>query len=168
MSFFILIFSFICISPQLHATSETTEKPIRVYVDMVADLFHAGHVNFLKQAHAHGDYLIVGLHSDEVCTDYKRKPILTLEERIASVSACRYVDEVISHAPLVVTDEYLDKHKIDVVIHGDDFDEEIIRRFYGAPIDRGIFKTVPYTEGISTSEILRRILSRKSEELFSK
>jgi cytidyltransferase-like protein len=38
----------------------------RVYVDMVADLFHYGHVNFLKQARQFGDYLLVGIHSDKV------------------------------------------------------------------------------------------------------
>ena len=37
----------------------------RVYVDMVADLFHYGHVNFLRQAKSHGDFLLVAVHSDE-------------------------------------------------------------------------------------------------------
>ena len=33
---------------------------IRVYSDMTADLFHYGHVEFLKKAQALGDYLLVG------------------------------------------------------------------------------------------------------------
>ena len=150
--FFILIFSGLWIKKQ------TTQK--RVYVDMVADLFHCGHVNFLKKARQHGNYLIVGLNSDEDCAGYKRKPIMNLQERVDSVKACRYVDEVLPNAPLVITDEWIKKHKIDVVVHGDDFDKEKIRKYYAAAIDKGIFKTVPYTKGISTTEILNRIKQR--------
>ena len=39
---------------------------IRVFADMVADLFHYGHVEFLKQARALGDYLLVGICGDGV------------------------------------------------------------------------------------------------------
>lgn len=136
----------------------------RVYVDMVADLFHAGHIEFLKQARAFGDYLIVGLDSDEVCASYKRRPILTLEERVKVVEACRFVDEVIPNVPLVLTDALIEKYHIDVVIHGDDFDKAKLDKYYGAAIRRGIFVTVPYTKGISTTDIIRRIRSRKPEE----
>ena len=38
----------------------------RVYADMVADLFHYGHVSFLKKARALGDYLAVGVHADDL------------------------------------------------------------------------------------------------------
>ena len=44
------------------------EAMMRVYADMTADLFHAGHVEFLKKARALGDYMIVGLMSDEDIT----------------------------------------------------------------------------------------------------
>lgn len=53
---------------------------------MVADLFHYGHVEFLRKVRAPGDYLLVGIHSDDVVVPYKRKPILTMEERIAVVA----------------------------------------------------------------------------------
>ena len=56
---------------------------------MTADLFHFGHVNFLKQASEIGDYLIVGIHSDETVQNYKRPPIITMKERIAVVASCR-------------------------------------------------------------------------------
>ena len=46
---------------------------------MVADLFHYGHVNFLKQCSELGDCLIVGIHSDKDVESYKRKPILTMD-----------------------------------------------------------------------------------------
>lgn len=140
------------------ACYELTAK--RVYVDMVADLFHPGHVSFLQKARQFGDYLIVGLISDEVCKDYKRLPIMTLQERVDAVSACKWVDEVIPASPLYLTAEFLDEHNIDVVIHGDDYTDEQVQMYYGPAVERGIYQTVDYTPGISTSDLLNRIISR--------
>ena len=128
----------------------------RVYVDMVADLFHYGHVKFLKQARQFGDYLLVGVHSDKAVEEYKRLPIMTMEERIDTVSSCRYVDEVIPEAPLIVDQEWIKDHDIDLVVHGDDFSAHMEQLCYRAPIDMGIFRIVSYTPGISTTEIIRR------------
>ena len=127
---------------------------------MVADLFHYGHVRFLEQVSEYGDTLIVGVHSDETVASYKRLPIMTMEERMASVRTCQLVDEIVADAPLVTTRDYLANHEIDLVVHADDFDERMLDKLYGVPIAMGIFRTVPYTPGISTSEILRRIKER--------
>ena len=129
----------------------------RVYVDMVADLFHFGHVAFLKQARAYGEELVVGVHSDATVESYKRRPVMTMGERIASVRGCRFVDEVVPDAPLVITREWIEMHRINVVVHGDDFDPALAGRLYGVPMAMGIFHTVPYTPGISSTEIIRRI-----------
>ena len=133
---------------------------IRVYTDPVADLFHYGHMEFLKKARALGDYLLVGIYADDVLEAYKRKPILTMEERAASVAGCKYVDEVLLNAPLIVDDAWIAKYDIDLVVHGDDFTQEQLDYYYGVPLQMGIFRTVPYTSGISTSEIIRRIKER--------
>ena len=45
----------------------------RIYVDMTADLFHYGHVNFLKQASEIGDYLIV--EQSKMAKDYNENDI---------------------------------------------------------------------------------------------
>ena len=135
----------------------------RVYVDMVADLFHYGHVAFLEKARAMGDRLIVGVHSDETVAGYKRNPIMTMEERMASVRACRFVDEVLPDAPLVIPREWIEAHRIDLVVHGDDFDPETLDRFYGVPIGMGIFRTVAYTPGVSTTDIINRIARALSQ-----
>ena len=132
----------------------------RVYVDMVADLFHFGHVRFLEQARALGDVLVVGIHSDDSVAGYKRVPIMTMEERIASVRTSRFVDEIVPDAPLVITREYLEQHDIDLVVHADDLDEAMLEELYDVPIQMGIFRTVPYTPGISTTELLRRVKER--------
>ncbi len=143
-------------------------KQVRVYVDMIGDLFHAGHIAFIQQARQFGTYLIVGLCNDEVSTAYKRRPILTMEERAVEVAACRYVDEVLLDAPLVLTDEWLDQHKIDIVVHGDDYSAEKFEKYYGAAKRRGILRSVPYTKGISTSDLIRRIRSRSEQEINPK
>ena len=134
---------------------------IRVYVDPVADLFHYGHMEFLRKARALGDYLLVGIYADDVLESYKRRPILTMEERVASVAMCRYVDEVLPNAPLVIDRAWIEKYDIHLVVHGDDFTQEQMEYYYGVPMEMGIFRTVPYTPGISTSEIIRRIAERQ-------
>ncbi|MCB1107711.1 MAG: adenylyltransferase/cytidyltransferase family protein [Chlamydiia bacterium] len=135
-------------------------KQVRVYVDVVGDLFHAGHVQFFKQAREYGDYLIVGIHPDEEVVDYKRQPYLTMEERRISIEACRYVDEVIINAPIGITEEWIQRYEIDLVIHGDDISEKTMNEHYAVPIQLGIFKLIPYTPGISTTDIIRRVQSR--------
>jgi cytidyltransferase-like protein len=132
----------------------------RVYVDMVADLFHHGHVEFLRRARELGDALIVGVHDDDTVASYKRRPVMTMDERIRVVAACRYVDEAVPNAPLVVGADWLDRHRIDLVAHGDDFTEETLLAFYRVPMERDMFRIVPYTPTISTTAILDRILAR--------
>jgi len=124
---------------------------------MTADLFHFGHVNFLKQASEIGDYLIAGIHSDETVQNYKRSPIMTMEERISVVASCRYVDEVIPDAPLIIDLKWIKKHNIHLVVHGDDFSEDLLQLCYKVPIEMGIFHKVPYTPGISTTDIIKRL-----------
>jgi cytidyltransferase-like protein len=133
---------------------------INVYVDMIGDLFHAGHVRFLAKARSMGDRLIVGVSSDEIAESYKRTPILTLSERAEVVAGCRYVDLVIPGAPAPLTEGFLHEHAIDLVVHGDDFDPVSVDHWYGEAIRLGMFRTVAYSPGISTTAIIERIRSR--------
>lgn len=140
-----------------------------VYVDMVGDLFHAGHVRFLEQARAlaaeraGGDELrlVAGLMGDEAAAAYKRRPVQPLEERAIVVGACRLVDEVVPDAPMPFDDAFLDEHGIDLVVHGDDMSNPDRAYWYGAAIARGIFAVVPYTRTVSTTELIRRAGERQ-------
>jgi cytidyltransferase-like protein len=123
---------------------------------MVADLFHFGHIAFLKQVSALGDYVLVGISADDVAEAYKRRPVQTMEERIASVAACQYVDEVIPNAPWVFEPTWIEKYDINLVVHGDDYSDEQQRYYYKVPIEMGIFRTVVCIKGVSTTEIIRR------------
>jgi cytidyltransferase-like protein len=136
------------------------KKTVKVYADMVGDLFHAGHVEFLKKARSFGDYLIIGVLADESVEEYKRRPVMSLEERVKVFQSCRYVDEVIAAPPLRPTKEWFLDHQIDFVIHGDDFCPELLQDQYGSALDLGIFRSVPYTPGISTTNIIQRVVDR--------
>lgn len=132
----------------------------RVYADMVGDLFHHGHVEFLRRARDLGDALVVGVHSDATAESYKRRPVMTMDERLRVVEACRYVDEVIPDAPIGVGADWLSRHRIDLVVHGDDLDEQATTLMYRVPRELGILRTIPYTRGISSSDILNRVRER--------
>jgi glycerol-3-phosphate cytidylyltransferase len=162
-----LLFSLLFLCFALHAEEAPCEKPIkRVYVDIVGDLFHAGHINFLKKAKAFGDYLIVGVLADDTVEEYKRVPILSLDERVKVIEACKYVDEVVIAPPLRLTEEWIKDHKIDFIVHGDDFNKDLLEDQYGAALRLGIFRTVPYTPGVSTTNIIQRIIQRYKDGEF--
>lgn len=133
----------------------------RVYVDMVGDLFHPGHVALLRAARQFGDHLIVGVLSDEVVASYKRRPVMTLAERVAVIEACRYVDEVLPDAPYRVTPEFLDERDIALVVHGDDIAPETVEEVFGAVAAAGRLRLVRYTAGVSTTDLIARVRGRR-------
>ncbi len=140
----------------------------RIYTCIVGDLFHAGHVNFLKQAKNEGNHLIVGVCSDEECEEKKRKTIMALKERIEVIQACRFVDQIVESPPSIINQEFMDKYKIDLIVHGDDNNMTQLKHFYQCAIEQGKYKSLPYSTGISTTEIIKRITDRTPEELQRK
>merc|ERR1711894_248733 len=92
----------------------------RVWCDGCYDMVHFGHANSLRQAKAMGDYLIVGVHTDEEITLHKGPPVFNEQERYRMVRAIKWVDEVVEAAPYVTTLETLDENKCDFCVHGDD------------------------------------------------
>lgn len=62
-------------------------EPKRVFVDMVGDLFHPGHLALLRAAREFCDQLVVGVLSDETVRAYKRRPIVTMADRVAVIEA---------------------------------------------------------------------------------
>ena len=59
------------------------------------DLFHYGHVNFLKSCHHICENVIVALNTDEFIAEYKSSPIMNYKEREQSLLSCQYVSKVI-------------------------------------------------------------------------
>lgn len=129
-----------------------------LYVDMVGDLFHYGHVEYLKRCKDMTHVLKVGIHNDADVEIYKRKPVLTMDERIKVIEACKFVDEVIPNAPLKVSKDFLRMHNIDKVVHANDISEDSVNTMYSDIVGDLMF--IPYTEGISTTLIIKRIKIR--------
>ncbi|KAH9737393.1 Choline-phosphate cytidylyltransferase 1 [Citrus sinensis] len=140
-----------------------SDRPVRVYADGIYDLFHFGHARSLEQAKKSfpNTYLLVGCCNDETTHKFKGKTVMTEDERYESLRHCKWVDEVIPDAPWVVTQEFLDKHQIDFVAH----DSLPYADASGAGKDvyefvkaAGKFKETKRTDGISTSDIIMRIV----------
>nr|KAJ0199122.1 hypothetical protein LSAT_V11C600305240 [Lactuca sativa] len=145
-----------------------TDRPVRVYADGIYDLFHFGHARSLEQAKKSfpNTYLLVGCCNDEVTHSLKGKTVMTDKERYESLRHCKWVDEVIPDAPWVLTQEFIDKHQIDYVAH----DSLPYADASGAGKDVyefvksiGRFKETKRTDGISTSDIIMRIVKDYNE-----
>ena len=130
---------------------------------MVGDLFHYGHVEMLRRARALGDELLVGVVSDDDVETYKRRPVLSLEERVRVIQSCKYVDAVWVGCPLRLSANDIRAWHIDMVVHGDDWTEDDLRKDYGVSMDLGIFRMLASTPSISTSDIIDRLLTRAEE-----
>jgi len=116
-----------------------------VYVDGSFDLFHQHHINLLCKARELGDFLIVGVHKDEVINKYKgfAFPVMNLIERVLAVLSCRYVDEVVIGAPWEITNDVIKTFNITVVAHGSFYDKTI-----GGPADYDLAYRGPKALGI--------------------
>merc|ERR1719516_72309 len=146
------------------ADNGTAPRRIRVYADGIYDLFHQGHARQLLQAKTifpnSEVYLLVGCCNDELTHSHKGKTVMNGAERYEALRHCRYVDEVVVDAPWTLDMEFLEKHKIDFVAHDEapytlgSSAEDV----YAFVKERGMFMPTQRTEGVSTSDIVARIV----------
>ena len=148
--------------------SRSDRPPVRIFMDGAFDLMHFGHMNAFRQARALGDQLVVGVNSSATVAVCKGSPtVLTDEERQGAVSACRFVDEIVPASPYVMTAEYIQEmivaKNIDFFVHGDDPCIVDGKDVYEAAKKAGRYRSFPRTEGISTTDILGRVLALSKE-----
>jgi len=137
-----------------------------VYMDGGFDLFHAGHANALRQAKELGDYLIVGVHTDQDINHSRGEnyPIMNLHERVLCVLSCRYVDEVVIGAPWVLTRDWIERWRLSLVVHGDERDQFHPAKEqdpYAVAKEMGIYQEVKSTPGLTTASIVQRVINNR-------
>ena len=139
------------------------ERPVRIWLDGCFDMMHWGHANAIRQARVTvGEpcYVLVGIHSDAEIERQKGPCIMNERERYAAARACRWVDEVVEDVPYSPTPEILTRHRVDLVIHGDDAVVDASGKgCYDDIIAAGVrFQTVRRTDGVSTTDLIARML----------
>lgn len=135
------------------------------YTTGVYDMFHIGHLNILKNAKEHCDYLIVGVTTDELVSYKNKKAIIPHQERMAIIECVKYVDQVVPQESMDKMAAW-EKYKFDVMFVGSDWKgtdkwNEFERQFGAVGVDIVYF---PYTKGTSSTELreaLERIVSAK-------
>uniref|UniRef100_A0A673I0E6 ethanolamine-phosphate cytidylyltransferase n=1 Tax=Sinocyclocheilus rhinocerous TaxID=307959 RepID=A0A673I0E6_9TELE len=135
------------------------KRVIRVWCDGCYDMVHYGHSNQLRQAKAMGDYLVVGVHTDEEIAKHKGPPVFTQAERYKMIRATKWVDEIVEGAPYVTTLETLDKYNCDFCMHGDDITLTVDGKDTYDEVKRmGRYRECKRTQGVSTTDLVGRML----------
>ena len=136
---------------------------MRIYTKVVADLFHHGHVALLRAARELGAHLTVCVVPDErVAVLKQHRPIMRTDERALVVGACRYVDAVITDGPRQTTLAFMRAHDFAIYAFGGKDDAELQqKRDDCTELPESMIHRLPYTGGVSTSDILRRVLEER-------
>lgn len=132
------------------------------YTTGVFDMFHIGHLNILRKAKEMCDFLVVGVTTDALCFERKKKyPIICEEDRVKIVSAIKYVDKVILQKDMNKIDAVKEINADAVFVGSDWKNTQTWNNYEKEFADVGC--TVIYldhTDGIS-STILRKRLTQK-------
>jgi len=97
--------------------------------------------------------------NDDLTHSKKGRTVMTDAERYEAVRHCRYVDEVVRDAPWELDDEFVTRHKIDFVAHDEiPYMTEDGTDLYAWLKAKGMFVATQRTEGVSTSDIVARIV----------
>jgi glycerol-3-phosphate cytidylyltransferase len=135
----------------------------KVYTGGTFDLFHRGHVNFLRQCKEIGDYVIVSLNTDEFIYRYKGEyPVISYEDRKEVLLSCKYVDKVIPNSegedskPAI-----LDVNPKFIVIGSDWAKKDYYKQmnFTQEWLDENDYMLIyiPYTDNVSTTLIKKKL-----------
>jgi glycerol-3-phosphate cytidylyltransferase len=139
---------------------------MRIYTGGTFDLFHWGHVELLrriKDMAGKDGQVIVSLNTDEFIEEYKgKKPVMSYDERKTVLEACRYVDEVVRNTGGSDSRPAILASNADFVVVGTDWCERDYMKqmsFTREWLEENSigFGYIPYTIGVSTTDIKKRL-----------
>lgn len=127
----------------------------------------SGHAGVMLQSRRFGEELLVGLHSDEEILLNKGPTVMSLAERVAAVNACRFSTMCIPHAPYVTSMPWISHYGCRYVTHGDDISSDADGNdCYRFAKKAGRMKIVPRTPGISTTDLVGRMLDGTTDHFI--
>lgn len=138
---------------------------MKLYTGGTFDLFHAGHVNFLKQCRKLSERITVALNPDDFVERYKGKsPLFSFSERKEILLSCKYVDEVIENTNGEDSKPAIIKVEPHIIAIGDDWAKKDYYKqmnFTQQWLDENniLLLYIPYKQGISTTELKKKIIS---------
>ncbi|MDQ0199782.1 glycerol-3-phosphate cytidylyltransferase [Neobacillus ginsengisoli] len=121
------------------------------------DLLHYGHINLLKRAKSLGDYLIVGLSTDEFNKTKAKRSYFSYEERKVLLESIIYVDEVIPEKTWEQKKEDIVLKNVDTFVMGNDWEGKFdsLSNFCKVVY-------LPRTKGISTTKVKKDLYKLKA------
>ena len=135
----------------------------KLYTGGTFDLFHSGHVNFLKMCKKIADKVIVSLNTDEFIYEYKKNyPIVNYENRRDVLLGCKYVDEVIPNIGGADSKQAILSVNPTFIAIGTDWAKKDYYKqmnFTQEWLDENdiVLIYLPYTENISTTQIKEKL-----------
>ena len=132
-----------------------------VFTNGCFDLLHQGHIELVRFAKQQGDILLVGVNSDASVRELKgpSRPILGQEERAGMLAALADVDYVVIFESLEVT-PVVERLRPDVLVKGGDYKPEGVVGHEIVESYGGRIALAPLVEGISTTDIVERVMDR--------
>ena len=140
----------------------SANRPTIGYTTGVYDLFHIGHLNLLRNAKAMCDFLIVGVTTDELLINYKKKnPVIPFVERCEILRAIDCVDAVVAQHDMDKFGAY-ERLKFDLMFVGDDWHQTPKWEAFEAQFKEVGVRIIyfPYTRGTS-STLINQVLTEK-------
>ena len=132
------------------------------YLPGVFDLLHCGHINIISKTIENCDLTVIGIHTDDFVTNYKRRPIQTQNERLEAVQnyfgSKVYALEIVGSNHL----EVIKKYNVTSIFHGTDWELASYKkqiRYYEDGLDKLniTIELIPYTQGISSTMIVSNL-----------
>ena len=129
----------------------------KVYVGMVADGLHIGHINIINEAKKYGE-VIIGLLTDEAVASYKRVPCQTYEQRRTVIESLKGITKIVPQDTLDYVAN-LRRLKPEYVVHGDDWRNNSLRTTRQRVIEvltewDGQLIEPHYTKGVSSTILI--------------